>query len=192
MQQTPTRIPFDSTRESLALLHEIWKHIRLGSLKERPHISGEDRNAPSQQSPYLFACSFYGIEGRVVEISSPNCPAVPLHTTFINLTSLNKAVGSMLLDGSFNINATREAYIQSLTLLSKFAQQLQLTPVGPLTITWEPDLWLTVALPSVESKVRTAGSHPTYTIYMMATDNDVPRRRPCCVYHGKIASGDSA
>ncbi|KAJ3545543.1 hypothetical protein NM688_g5613 [Phlebia brevispora] len=166
LQENPTRVSYQSTLESLALLQEIWKHIRLTSLKERPRISGDDSNAHAELGPYAFSCTFYGIEKRLIETPSPASPEPPLVSAFHHLTALSKILGSMLLDGPFNINRTQEAFSQPLLLLTKFAQQVQVTSVGQLSITWEPKEWLSTVLNCVQSKSATFAivDHVTTTL----------------------------
>lgn len=153
LQDNPARVPYTSTVETLALLQEIWSHIRIIYLKERPKTNNHGSSDQVLLGPYAFACAFYGIEKKVIEAPPRASPETPIIGAFDDLTTLSKILGRMLLDGASDMARTREAFSQPLILLAKFAQQLQVTSMGELTIKWEQDDWLAMVLRCTESKV---------------------------------------
>lgn len=127
--------------------------MRLVYLKERPRISDEDAVAMAEAEPLAFACKFYGIAERPLQSPCPTRSQSPIAATFEHLSALAVALGQALIDAQGTAHVIREGFVESLCLLTSFAQQLQTIPEPFVVITWSPSAWLSVMLRCIGSKV---------------------------------------
>lgn len=134
---------------SLTLLHEISKHIRIGFLKERPRISGEETTPLPSQSAYAFVCAFYGNEPvpAVVRERESTSPLVTVFDDLVRLSMLSSIPSDATTD-----HVVRENFVQSLLLFKKMAQQLQSSDES-IPVQWNPDEWLAAVVQSIKSEV---------------------------------------
>ena len=144
------RLNYRSTREAISLLHELLKHTRIAYFKEYPRLSGAATTEHS--NAYNSACGLYSIEAQT--LPSPSKPSsIPVTSVLNNLTVLTELFGAAFSNYTQSDNATREPYIQGLLLLSNITGQLHSDFGQQLTIKWEPNDWLSVALKCIENKV---------------------------------------
>ena len=141
-----------STREALSLLLELWRHLRLAYLKERPRISGE-ANEKEALGPLSYACLFYELPYKPEPAESLASSSPPIVAAFEELVRLSSTLAQTLSASQSQTPITRDSLVQSLRLLTTFVEQLHTVPGFDLTATWAPSEWLAAMLRCLESKV---------------------------------------
>jgi hypothetical protein len=118
------------------------RYIPHTCLLQRPELTGEMQLASPSQSPYAFACAFYGIS----PISSWNVRhgsfEVPFASVFQEMVTFNVRCANHLLSASGSRPFLKDLFSQSLLLLHKLVSRLG----SPLSISWDPSEWLEVVL----------------------------------------------
>ncbi|KAI0803164.1 Dopey, N-terminal-domain-containing protein [Irpex lacteus] len=140
-----------STREALSLLLELWRHLRLAYLKERPRISGE-ANAKEALGPLSYACLFYELPYKPEPAESLASSSPPIVAAFEELIRLSSTLAQTLSASQSQTPITRDSLVQSLRLLTTFVEQLHTVPGFDLIVTWAPSEWLAAMLRCLESK----------------------------------------
>ncbi|KAI0348103.1 hypothetical protein BDW22DRAFT_1350250 [Trametopsis cervina] len=143
-------LPKDTVCECMNLLLEIWKHIRLSYLKDRPQINGDGAAQPS--SALSFASSFYGFPSEDSANESVTPSSSTIAATLHQLSALSISLAQILLDSQNHTSAVRESLISSIQLFTGYVQQLQTIPELVSPITWESARWLSIMLSCLESK----------------------------------------
>ncbi|KAI0690744.1 Dopey, N-terminal-domain-containing protein [Cytidiella melzeri] len=146
------RLHESTIRETLSLLHEIWKHMRLAYLKNQPQIADEIAASGSAPGALSYACTFYGIVNKSASTELSNPSRSPVAACFEHLSSLTVSLALAVLSSRSQLPIARESFVHSLRLLSNFMQQLQGIADPSLLVTWKPTEWLSVVLQCLESK----------------------------------------
>ncbi|KAG6874376.1 hypothetical protein C0995_015112 [Termitomyces sp. Mi166 len=138
-------------REALLLQEEMLRHIPHSALMQRPDLTGPIEAKRTTQRPYLFACSFYGIDPIVTSESLSNSFAVPFVSVFQNLATITRSCAQALTTytSSSNIVVLREVFSLSLSLLNRLSVRLATS----VTLSWNPDDWLQVVLTGLEHEL---------------------------------------
>lgn len=156
-----------TTRATLELLLEIFKHIPASALLRRPS-TGDDGQPSSTalQGPYSFACNFYNLTTNDARCREQPLTDVPFVAIFQALVQLNMSLSKDILGGSDDIMNSRVAYIHSVTLLTDLVDHLQHRQGGSPVINWDPTKWLSTALDCVSAKVC---SHTSFDMLRLFT-----------------------
>ncbi|KAG5652198.1 hypothetical protein H0H81_005933 [Sphagnurus paluster] len=133
-------------REIMLMQEEMLRHVPHSSLMQRPDLTGPIEEKRTTQRPYLFACSFYGIEPVTTPPLSTISFAIPFVSAFENLATFSLNCALSLIDGSEDVVTLREVYSQSLVLVDRLVGRLG-TAVSPA---WDPAKWLQVILQGLE------------------------------------------
>ncbi|KAG6841563.1 hypothetical protein C0991_009598 [Blastosporella zonata] len=133
-------------RETLLLQEEMLRHIPHSSLMQRPDLTGPIEAKRTTQRPYIFACSFYGIDPIAIPPSISTSFAVPFISAFENLATFTRNCAQALIASSPDVVTLREVYSLSLSLLDRFAGRLGTS----VTLTWDPNTWVQTILGGLE------------------------------------------
>ncbi|KAG6817586.1 hypothetical protein H0H87_006963 [Tephrocybe sp. NHM501043] len=142
-------------KETLLLQEEMLRHIPHSSLKQRPDLTGPIEAKRTTQRPYLFACSFYGIDPIAIPPSSYASFAIPFVSAFENLVTLTRNCAEALTASSPDVVILREVYSLSFLLLDRLAGRLNTS----VTLPWDPSAWLQVILSALEHEACTSIIH---------------------------------
>lgn len=130
------------------------KRIPCIALVQRPGLGKEATDTHDDKGPYKFACYLYGLDEPPFEPPPVPLSPIPLHTVFHSLVTLTSVIASQLSEvSSSSSNKCREAFLIVLDLLATLATRLEEVPTPIAAITWNPSDWLSVLLPTMESKV---------------------------------------
>ncbi|GLB43530.1 putative dopey, N-terminal [Lyophyllum shimeji] len=146
VQADATRAFSPLFRETLLLQEEMLRHIPHSALMQRPDLVGPVQATRATQRPYLFACSFYGIEPVTVPATSRTSFAVPFVSAFESLASVSLICAQALPSGSADITTLREVFSHTLVLIDRLVGRLGTS----LTISWDPSGWLRAVLQALE------------------------------------------
>lgn len=146
------RIAYKSYAASLSLLHEICKHIRIGFLREKPRISGEESIQLPNQSAYAFACAFYGNDAVPAAVRQRESTS-SLVTVFDDLVRLSMLTATTPSGVEMPNAVVRENFVQTLLLFKKMAQQLQNSEENSISIKWSPSQWLATVVQTIQGEV---------------------------------------
>ena len=154
------RLNCGSSTETLALLHEMSKHLRISHLKEWPRLGNEESEATQTQSAYALACTVYGSD-YLPQITIEREPTSPLVTVFDNLIKLTMYSDKAVARDITKSVAYQGTFDQSLVLLRKLAQQLQTSGEQSTLVPWKPDEWLDTVVQCVQRQVFVSVIHGT-------------------------------
>ncbi|KAF5384809.1 hypothetical protein D9615_001099 [Tricholomella constricta] len=129
-------------RETLLLQEEMLRHIPHSALMQRPDLTGPIEAKRTTQRPYLFACSFYGIDPIDIPPTPGASFTVPFVSAFENLANLSIRCAQSLDGDSTDVVTLREVFSQTLLLIDRLVGRLGTT----VTISWDPAKWLQVIL----------------------------------------------
>ncbi|KAF8079121.1 Dopey, N-terminal-domain-containing protein [Lyophyllum atratum] len=146
VQADATRASSPLFGETLLLQEEMLRHIPHSSLMQRPDLTGPIEAKRTTQRPYLFACSFYGIDPIAVPPTATTSFAVPFVSAFENLATLSRIFAQTLTTGSADTTVLREVFSQTLLLIDRLIGRLGTS----VTIPWDPVEWLQVILQALE------------------------------------------
>ncbi|KAJ6623058.1 Dopey, N-terminal-domain-containing protein [Mycena sp. CBHHK59/15] len=146
IQQSVSRTPNPSIRESLLLLEEMLRQIPHVALMQRPELSAELETAAKSQRPYVFAATFYGFKPTLDTAAPSGLFTVPFASAFQNLVALSINCSRFSSEGCDTPGPLREVSSQSLLILDRLVRRLD----SQITLTWNPDQWLSSALASLE------------------------------------------
>ncbi|KAG6813245.1 hypothetical protein H0H92_012882 [Tricholoma furcatifolium] len=153
VQADASRASTPLLKEALLLLQEILRHIPHSSLMQRPDLTGPIEAQRTTQRPYIFACSFYGIEPIPTASSDSNSFAVPFVSAFENLATFTCNSVEALTSSSFSdvqaLHTLREVFSLSLSLLDKLASRLDTL----VSVSWDPQGWLQTILKGLEHEL---------------------------------------
>ncbi|KNZ76347.1 Protein dopey [Termitomyces sp. J132] len=136
-------------KEALLLQEEVLRHVPHSALMQRPNLTGPIETKRTTQRPYLFACSFYGVDPIAIPESLPNSFAVPFVSAFENLATITRRCAQKLITSCSDIVVLREVFSLSLLLLDRLSSRLTTS----VTLRWNPDDWLQVILEGLEHEL---------------------------------------
>ncbi|KAG5733413.1 Protein dopey, partial [Termitomyces sp. T112] len=136
-------------KEALLLQEEVLRHVPHSALMQRPNLTGPIETKRTTQRPYLFACSFYGVDPIAIPESLSNSFAVPFVSAFENLATITRRCAQKLITSCSDIVVLREVFSLSLLLLDRLSSGLTTS----VTLPWNPDDWLQVILKGLEHEL---------------------------------------
>lgn len=142
-----------TVREVLLLQEEILRHIPLGALLRRPELTEGAEAATASQSPYGFACTFYGIKPTPTLPIHKNSSSVPFASAFDDVINLSTSCGRSLLVSTKPL-ALRDVFAQLLLLVGNLVDKLEGKQGAPIEVSWNTTEWFSVMLGTFELEVR--------------------------------------
>ncbi|KAG5643542.1 hypothetical protein DXG03_000683 [Asterophora parasitica] len=161
-------------REILFLQEEMLRHIPHSAIMQRPDLTGPIEAKRTTQRPYLFACSFYGIDPVDIPPTPGESFTVPFVSAFENLATLSLYCAQSLTSGSTGVVTLREVYSQTLVILDRLVGRL----ATPVTVSWDPDQWLQAVLLGIQhesSNFTTVDRTVSLVVALHQTTSLVPR-----------------
>ncbi|KAJ8582095.1 hypothetical protein M405DRAFT_582865 [Rhizopogon salebrosus TDB-379] len=130
----PSKAAEPSVRECLVLQEEIFKHIPLETLSQRPGLNAALQTSAPSLSPLAFSYAFYGIDCTESRPSSHvlNPLVAVLEHTFYMSQALSQSLSTRL----------RPALSQVLRVLSNIVHAVDKTFDTTLNLSWKPSEWL--------------------------------------------------
>ncbi|KAG6911306.1 hypothetical protein DXG01_002145 [Tephrocybe rancida] len=174
VQDNALRASTSLLKETLFLQEEMLRHIPHSSLLQRPDLTGPIEAKRTTQRPYLFACSFYGIDPVAIPPSLPVSFAVPFVSAFENLAMFAKNCAQALTASSPDVTILREVFALSLSLLDRLTDRL----ATPSTLAWNPTEWLHVILSGLDNEsanFTTVDRTVTLLVALHQNTNLIPR-----------------
>jgi hypothetical protein len=139
-------------REVLQLQAEVLRHIPFNALLKRPELTEGAQAATLSQSPYSFACTFYGIKPTHVLPVQKDSSSVPFASAFVDVLSLTASCGRSLLSSTKSL-ILRDVFAQSLLLVGNLVDKLEGKQNAPIAVSWDPTEWFSVVLDTFELEV---------------------------------------
>ena len=139
-------------REVLLLQEEILRHISLSSLLRRPELIEGPEAATAFQSPYGFACTFYGIKPIPTLPLHKNSSSIPFASAFDDMASLSITCGRRLIVSAEPLTL-RDVFVRLLLLVGQLIEKLEGMQDVPITVSWNPTEWVSVMLGTFELEV---------------------------------------
>ncbi|KAG6877602.1 hypothetical protein C0993_005728 [Termitomyces sp. T159_Od127] len=149
VQGDVSRVSSPMIKEALLLQEEMLQHIPHSALMQRPDMTGPIEAKRTTQRPYLFACSFYGVDPINIPASTSDSFAVPFVSAFESLTTITRCCAQALTTSSSDITVLREVFSLSLSLLNSISSRL----TALVTLAWNPDEWLQAILRELEHEL---------------------------------------
>ncbi|TFK70447.1 hypothetical protein BDN72DRAFT_887964 [Pluteus cervinus] len=146
VRSNPTSLSSKSIQECLKLQEELLSHVPPAALVHPPEVSPEVQNNRISQGPYQFACTFYGLASSITP-PSEGSSTVPIASIFEGLMALSTQCVYKSEDGS-GVKFSRDAYSQISLLMNNVLNKL----ASPITVSWDPTLWLSAALQTFEQE----------------------------------------
>lgn len=131
---------------------EILQQIPPDALLKRPELTEKAQATITSQSPYGFACTFYGIKPTPKILVHQAFSSIPFGSAFDDVISLSTSCGRSL-PVSTNSLALRDAFAQVLCLVGKLVDKLHGRQGLAIGVSWNPTEWLSVVLGTFELKV---------------------------------------
>lgn len=145
-------VSFSAAREVLILQEEILKQIPLSSLLQRPELTARAPAATETQSPYEFACMFYGIKIDD-RISTHNSNSnIPFASAFEDLISLTTICGKNMIAPK-KFSPSWDIFVQLLLILGNLVEKYEGKDDVQICISWDPAEWFAVVLGTFDLEV---------------------------------------
>ncbi|KAG2155714.1 Dopey, N-terminal-domain-containing protein [Suillus clintonianus] len=128
-----------SIRECLALQEEIFQHIPLESLSQRPGLNAALQTSASSLSSLAFAHAFYGLEFTE---SRPSSVLNPLAAVLEHMFCISQALARLLSTQQGGSIELRAAFSQVLRVLSSVVRAAERSCDTTLSLSWKPSEWL--------------------------------------------------
>ncbi|KAG1754714.1 Dopey, N-terminal-domain-containing protein [Suillus paluster] len=136
----PSKAAEASVRECLALQEEIFKHIPLESLSQRPGLNAALQTSASSLSSLAFSYAFYGLDFTE---SRPSSRVVnPLVAVLEHMFSTSQALSRSLSTQHGGSIELRAAFSQVLRVLSNIVRAVGRSCDATLGMSWDPSEWL--------------------------------------------------
>lgn len=152
VREDSSRASSSTVREVLILQEEILRQTPLAALLRRPELTAGAQAATASQSPYGFACTFYGIKPTSKFSTQKNTSSVPFASAFEDLIGLSTNCGRRLVTSKTSL-PLRDALAQLLLILGKLVDRLEGREGEPIQISWSPNEWFSVVLETFELEV---------------------------------------
>jgi hypothetical protein len=146
------RASTSTVREALLLQEEILQHVPLSALLKRPELTEGAQAATVSQSPYGFACTFYGIKPTSKLSIHKDSSSVPFASALGDVIGLSTSCGRSLLISTRPL-ALRGVFAQLLLLVGMLVDKLEGKQDAPIEVSWNPIEWLSIVLNTFELKV---------------------------------------
>ncbi|OAX42077.1 hypothetical protein K503DRAFT_863326 [Rhizopogon vinicolor AM-OR11-026] len=140
IRKDPSKAAVSSFRECLALQEEIFKHIPLEALSQRPGLNAALQTSASSLSPFAFSYSFYGIDCTESKTSSQVLN--PLVAVLEHMFYMSQALSQSLSTQQRGSVELRPALLQVLRVLSNIVNAVDTTSDTTLDLSWKPSEWL--------------------------------------------------
>ncbi|KAG2138725.1 Dopey, N-terminal-domain-containing protein [Suillus bovinus] len=136
----PSKAAQASVRECLALQEEIFQHIPLESLSQRPGLNAAVETSTSSLSSLAFAHAFYGLEFTE---SNPSSEVLnPLVAVLEHMFRISQALSRSISAQQGGSIELRAALSQVLRVLSGVVCAVDRSYDTSLSLSWEPSEWL--------------------------------------------------
>ncbi|KAG2350958.1 hypothetical protein BDR05DRAFT_955104 [Suillus weaverae] len=129
-----------SVRECLALQEEIFQHIPLESLSQRPGLNAALQTSASSLSSLAFAYAFYGLEFTESNLSSELLN--PLMAVLEHMFCTSQALSRSISAQQGSSIELRAALSQVLRVLSGVISTVDRSCDATLSLSWKPSEWL--------------------------------------------------
>lgn len=154
IQASPIKASSKTYQQTTCLIQEIYSHIPQVSLLERPEVTDGNENSRQTQRPYVFACTFYGIQDTLSTPPAEGTFTIPQASIFESLVSCS-AKCAQELEKMREASILREVFGGMLGLLNEMVIRL----AAPVNLAWRPAEWLQILLQSMDYGVCLAFSH---------------------------------
>jgi hypothetical protein len=148
IQGNPAIASTKTYQQATLLIQELHAHIPQIALLERPEVTRDNDGARQTQRPYVFACTFYGIQDILPTPSPEGKFLVPQSSIFESLVSSSATCAQELTKIKDGV-ILREVLSGMLGLLNGIVTRL----AAPAPVTWNPVEWLSTLLQSMEYEV---------------------------------------
>ncbi|KAG2076732.1 hypothetical protein BDR04DRAFT_1132425 [Suillus decipiens] len=136
----PSKAAKASVRDCLALQEEIFQHIPLESLSQRPGLNAALQTSASSLSSLAFAYAFYGLE--MTESHSSSEMHNPLMTVLEHMFCISQVLSRSISAQQGGSIELRTALSQVLRVLSGLVRTADRNCDATLTLSWKPSEWL--------------------------------------------------
>lgn len=136
----------------LRLQEEILKQIPLSALLQRPELTAGAQAGTETQSPYGFACTFYGIKiDEKIDTHNGNSN-IPFASAFEDLISLTTICGRNMIAHKKSL-PSRDVLAQLLLILGNLVDKYEGQDELRIRISWDPAEWFSIVLSTFELEV---------------------------------------
>lgn len=136
----PSKAAEASVRECLALQEEIFQHIPIESLCQRPGLNAALQTSASSLGSLPFAYAFYGL--KFIE-SNPSSEVLnPLVAVLEHMFCISQALSRSISAQQGGSIELRAALSQVLRVLSGVVRTVDRSCDATLSLSWEPSEWL--------------------------------------------------
>ena len=136
--------------EVLGLQRELLTRITPTGLDSRPRLN--EQIDTSSQSPFVFACTFYGLEKPSLD-SPQQRSDIPFVTASEDLIRVSLHAAKGLLQRGENQAMIREMLIEALSLLVTLIGSLDESQQKTFTVDWNPTEWSSVMMQCLSDEV---------------------------------------
>ncbi|KAG2744495.1 hypothetical protein P692DRAFT_20837634 [Suillus brevipes Sb2] len=136
----PSKAAEASVRDCLALQEEIFQHIPLESLSQRPELNAALQTSASSLSSLAFAYAFYGLESTELNPSSEVLN--PLIAVLEHMFCISQALSRSISAQQGGLIELRAALSQVLRILSGVVRTMDKSCDATLSLSWKPSEWL--------------------------------------------------
>jgi hypothetical protein len=147
----PSKAAEASVQECLALQEEIFKHILLESLSQRPGLNEALQTSASSLSSLAFGYAFYGLE--FTESNPSNEVLNPLTAILEHMFCISQALSRSISAQQGASIEHRAALSQVLRVLSGVIRAVDRTCDVTLSLSWKPSEWLYSMLDCLDLEV---------------------------------------
>lgn len=152
ISENPSKAAKPSVRECLALQEEIFKHISLEALSQRPGLNAALQTSSASLSPLAFSYAFYGID--CTESKSSSQVLSPLVAVLEHMFYTSQALSQSLSTQQRGSVELRQAFSQVLRVLSNIVHAVNKASNTILNVSWKPSEWLHSMLDCLDLEVR--------------------------------------
>jgi hypothetical protein len=185
-----SRASTSTVREALLLQEEILKHVPLGALLKRPELTEGAQAATVSQSPYGFACTFYGIKPTSKVSTHKDSSSVPFASALGDVVGLSTSCARSLLVSTRPL-ALRDVFAQLLLLVGMLVDKLEGKLDAPIEVSWNPTEWLSAVLGTLELEVYIyLVDKSPFSRLIIGLDYQLYRCGPHCGSRGYFASNN--
>jgi hypothetical protein len=121
-------------------------------LLRRPELTEGAEAATASQSPYGFACTFYGIKPIPTLPTRKNSSNVPFASVFEDVTNLSTSCGRSLLVSTKPLSL-RDVFAQLLLLIGNLVDKLDGKQDTSIGVSWTPTEWFSVVIRTFDLEV---------------------------------------
>ena len=152
VQEDVATVSSSTTREVLKLQEEFLKQIPLSSLLQRPELTAGAEVATKTQSPYEFACMFYGIKVDEKILTHNGNSNIPFASAFEDLISLTTICGQNMIAPKKSLPSW-DMFAQLLLILGDLIEKYEEKDDIRICIRWDPAEWFSVVLGTFDLEV---------------------------------------